>query len=491
MSMSTTSIAPVDADACTTAPKAAKECWSRIVAIDLVGFSDIAAVAIGALLPAWIYQNFGDVPTNWPMIVQSALIGGFVAHLCLRHYGMYDTERLHDLPQSPARLLAALALAIACVIGISLPIHNLHWHVLVWYSAWLSASFTLILLTRGIAHGLLARFTANGHFDRRIAVFGAGTIAKRVHDHLVDPASGIHFAGVFDDRIGHHRIDPEGLDVAGEIDDLLAAAYARQIDDIVIALPQGADQRISHIVRKLERTPCNVHIVTHLASELIPATRPHSVSKIGPVGLIDVKERPLADWAPLVKRAEDIIVASIGLLISLPLLAIAIVAIKLESSGPAFYRQRRRGLNRAVIEMFKLRTLTVTESDDQVRQVTEGDSRVTRVGRILRRTSIDELPQLWNVLRGEMSVVGPRPHALVHDEQFSTMIEEYANRHQVKPGITGLAQVKGLRGKTETIDQIKDRVEQDMAYVNSWSLWLDLKIIARTLVIVLSGKNAH
>lgn len=491
MSMSTTSIAPTGADAGTTASKAVKERWSRTVAIDLVGFSDIAAVAIGALLPAWIYQNFGEVPTNWPMIVQSALIGGFVAYLCLRHYGMYDIERLHDLPQSPARLFAALALAIACVIGISLPIHNLHWHVLVWYSAWLSASFTLILLTRGIAHGLLARFTADGHFDRRIAVFGAGTIAKRVHDHLVDPASGIHFAGVFDDRIGHHRIDPEGLDVAGEIDDLLAAAYARQIDDIVIALPQGADQRISHIVRKLERTPCNVHIVTHLASELIPATCPHSVSKIGPVGLIDVKERPLADWAPLVKRAEDIIVASIGLLISLPLLAIAIIAIRLESSGPAFYCQRRRGLNRAVIDMLKLRTLTVTESDDQVRQVTEGDSRVTRVGRILRRTSIDELPQLWNVLKGEMSVVGPRPHALVHDEQFSTMIEEYANRHQVKPGITGLAQVKGLRGKTETIDQIKDRVEQDMAYVNSWSLWLDLKIIAKTVVIVLSGKNAH
>ena len=491
MSMSTTSTAAAGGDASTAAPIRSKERWSRAVAIDLVGFSDIAAVAIGAMLPAWIYQNFGEVPTSWPMIVQSALIGGFVAYLCLRHYGMYDIERLHDLPQSPSRLLGALALAIACVVGISLPIHNLHWHVLVWYSAWLSASFTLILMTRGIAHNLLARFTADGRFDRRIAVFGAGTIAKRVHDHLVDPTSGIHFSGVFDDRIGQDRINPEGLEVAGKVDDLLAAAYARQIDDIVIALPQGADERISHIVRKLERTPCNVHIVTHLSSEFVATTRTHSVSRIGPVGLLDVKEKPLADWAPLVKRAEDIVVASIGLLVSLPVLALAIAAIKIESKGPAFYRQRRRGLNRAVIDVLKLRTLSVTESDDQVRQVTAGDSRVTRVGRILRRTSIDELPQLWNVLKGEMSVVGPRPHALVHDEQFSSMIEEYANRHQVKPGITGLAQVKGLRGQTETVDHIKDRVEQDMAYVNAWSLWADIKIIAKTLVIVLSGKNAH
>lgn len=491
MSISTTSAAPAATDAGSATTKAVKNRWSRTVAIDLVGFSDIAAVAIGALLPAWIYQSFGEVPTNWAMIVQSALIGGFVAYICLRHYGMYDAERLHDLPQNPGRLFAALALAIACVVGIILPIHNLQWHVLVWYSAWLSASFTLILMTRGIAQSLLARMTANGRFDRSVAVFGAGSIAKRVHDHLVDPSSGIHFAGVFDDRIDQDRINPEGLEVAGKIDDLLAAAYARQIDDIVIALPQGADERITHIMRKLERTPCNVHIVTHLSSEIIPATRSHTVSKIGPVGLIDIKEKPLADWAPIVKRAEDIVVASIGLLVSLPLLAVAIAAIKLESSGPAFYRQRRRGLNRAVINVLKLRTLSVTESDDQVRQVTAGDSRVTRVGSILRRTSIDELPQLWNVLKGEMSVVGPRPHALVHDEQFSSMIEEYANRHQVKPGITGLAQVKGLRGQTSTVDHIKNRVEQDIAYVNSWSLWIDLKIIAKTLVIVLAGKNAH
>ena len=139
----------------------------------------------------------------------------------------------------------------------------------------------------------------------------------------------------------------------------------------------------------------------------------------------------------------------------------------------------------------KLRTLKVSEADGDVRQVTPGDSRVTRTGAFLRRSSIDELPQLWNVLKGEMSIVGPRPHALVHDEQFSSMLEEYSNRHQVKPGITGLAQVEGFRGQTETREQIEGRVTQDIAYIKTWSLWLDLKIVARTLLIVLSGKNTH
>ena len=175
----------------------------------------------------------------------------------------------------------------------------------------------------------------------------------------------------------------------------------------------------------------------------------------------------------------------------MPILAVAMIAIKLDSNGPVFYRQRRRGLNRQIIHVLKLRTLSVTDSDDQVRQVTFGDSRVTRVGRFLRRTSIDELPQFWNVFKGDMAIVGPRPHALVHDEQFTKMLEEYANRHQVKPGITGLAQVNGFRGETSTPDRIKSRIESDITYIKSWSLWLDLKIIIRTMVIVFTGRNAY
>ena len=464
---------------------------SPTVASDLVAFGDILAVAAGALLPAFIYNYFGDVPANWAMTIQAGLIAGFIAQLWFRNAGMYDTEKLHDLPQKPLHLLTGTSVAIAAVIGFAMPILALHWHVTVWFVSWLSASFTLILMTRGISHAVLARMAAAGRFDRSVAVFGAGSISRRVHDHLKGSASGINFLGVYDDRAGDDRINPEGLEVTGKLENLLAEAYAGNIDDIIIALPQSAESRTISIVRKLEQAPSNVHVVTHLASDLIPARESLRVSQIGEVGLIDVKDKPLSGWSPLVKRAEDILVAGIGIIISLPILALAAIAIKLESNGPVIYRQSRRGLNRQVIEVLKLRTLTVSETDQNIRQVTVGDERVTRVGRFLRRTSIDELPQLWNVLKGEMSIVGPRPHALVHDEQFSGMLEDYANRHQVKPGITGLAQIKGLRGETRTPESIKARLEQDMAYVRSWSLWLDIKIIARTLIVVLTGKNAH
>jgi putative colanic acid biosynthesis UDP-glucose lipid carrier transferase len=464
---------------------------SRTVALDIVALLDVAAVAAGAAIPSWIYAHFGDVTVEWAVVARAALIAGFIAHLLLRNAGLYDTARTHDLPNPPLKLLLALLVAVGCVVGLGLPLAHLKWHVMLWYALWISASFTAILLTRGISHAVLARLTAAGRFERRVAVFGAGTIARRVHDHITSGSTGIRFCGLYDDRLGDERVDSDGLAIDGKLDDLITAAQAEHIDEIVIALPQTADGRIAGIVKSLDRAPCSVHIVTHIASDYIDARRALRVSSIGGVGLLDVKARPLADWALPVKRAEDIVIASIGLLFALPILAVAIAAIKLESPGPAFYRQRRRGLNGRIIDVLKLRTLKVTEADGEVRQVTPGDNRVTRSGAFLRRSSIDELPQLWNVLKGEMSIVGPRPHALVHDQQFSSMLEDYSNRHQVKPGITGLAQVEGFRGQTETREQIEGRVAQDIAYIKSWSLWLDLQIILRTLAIVISGKNAH
>ncbi|MFT7576746.1 MAG: putative colanic acid biosynthesis UDP-glucose lipid carrier transferase, partial [Alphaproteobacteria bacterium] len=209
------------------------------------------------------------------------------------------------------------------------------------------------------------------------------------------------------------------------------------------------------------------------------------------VGLIDVKERPLADWAPIVKRAEDILISATLLVMTLPVTILIALAIKLTSRGPVLFRQRRRGLNQKVIEVLKFRSMTVQENGDEVRQATRNDQRITFVGRILRRSSLDELPQLVNVLIGEMSLVGPRPHALIHDEKWGEMLEQYANRHQVKPGITGLAQVRGLREEAHTPSDIQNRIAADLEYIGNWSLWLDLSIILRTVNAVIGAKNAH
>ena len=465
--------------------------WSRQVASDLVGIFDAVAIVLGAVLPATIYHLAGDIAINWLQVIQTGIISAIIAVCCLRNWGLYDTTRMNCFPIEPSRLLGALALAFAAVHGIGVPFAPGAAHTWVWFAVWLSASFTLILWWRMTARVVLAMLTAAGRFDTRVAVFGAGSIARRVHDFLADPKLGISFAGVYDDRTGPDRLKTEGLTLSGRLSDLIDAGRAGRIDQIVIALPQAADRRAAEIARKLEQLPVSLHVVTHIASDLIEGPAAHRVSSLGPVGLLDVKRKPLADWAPLVKRVEDYAIASILVVVAAPIMLLCAVAIRLDSAGPVLFRQRRRGLNQKIIEVLKFRTMTVMEDGAEVRQATPGDARVTRVGRFLRRSSLDELPQLFNVLKGEMSLVGPRPHALVHDEQWGELLETYANRHQVKPGITGLAQVNGWRGQTETADKMRARVEQDLAYIADWSLGRDLKILIQTVRAVVRCENAN
>ena len=474
-----------------TAAGLSKQSWSRQVAADIVGLVDALAIAASAMLPATIYSYGADLDIVWTQVLQNGLLCGIVACFLLRSWGMYDTTKMNEFPIRPRRLFAALALSLTTVHGLGLPFKAEASHIWIWYAVWLSASFSLILWLRMIARGLLSTLTAAGRFDTRVAVFGAGIIARRVHDHLLDPKLGLRFVGVYDDRKGQDRLNPEGLVVDGRLEDLIEAGRAGKIDQIIIALPQAADRRVADIAKKLEQLPISLHVVTHIASDLVDVTPGHTVSSLGPVGLLDVKSTPLADWAPLLKKVEDYGLGLVLLVIAAPILLLCSIAIKLDSPGPVLFRQRRRGLNQKVIEVLKFRTMNVMEDGAEVRQATADDKRVTRVGRFLRRTSLDELPQLINVLKGEMSLVGPRPHALVHDEHWDEMLERYANRHQVKPGITGFAQVMGWRGETETTEKMKSRVEHDLAYIANWSLGRDLRILIQTVRAVVRGNNAN
>ncbi len=461
------------------------------MAADLVGLADAVAIELGAALPALIYNLNGGIAVNWVQVSQTGIISAIIAVCCLRSWGLYDTTKMNRFPIEPLRLFSALILAFAAVHGIGLPFARGAVHSWVWYAVWLSASFTLMLWSRVMARSLLARFTAAGRFDTRVAVFGAGPIARRVHDFLADPSLGLGFVGVFDDRKDQERLNPEGLKVSGRLEDLIELGRAGRVDQIVIALPQAADRRAAEVAKKLEQLPVSLHVVTHIASDLVDGSAMHRVSSLGSVGLLDVKRKPLADWAPLIKRIEDYGLGAVLLVLTAPLLLLCAIAIKLDSTGPVFFKQRRRGLNQKVIEVLKFRTMTVMEDGSEVRQATKDDARITRIGRFLRRSSLDELPQLFNVLRGEMSLVGPRPHALVHDQHWGELLETYANRHQVKPGITGFAQVMGWRGETETPDKMQARVEHDLAYIANWSLGRDLRILAQTVRVVMRGDNAN
>ncbi len=463
--------------------------WSRQVAADLLAIVDALAMVATGLVPALVFQRAG-VEVSWGTAAQAAALSAVLTVLLLKTRQFYDPSAIHDLPLRATETTLAAAMGVLGVSGLGQPDSLSPIENGIWYLLWLALATTALWGNHLIAKVLLARWTALGLFDERVVVFGAGSIARHVHDHLAGGVRGIHFAGVYDDRTEAGRVNAEGLRIDGNLGDLMRLARTSRIDRIIIALPAGAEKRIAHVIGKLAPLDATVHVVSHVQTDVV-GRDVIGTSHIGPVALIDVKRRPLADWSAVAKRAEDIVAGAVLLALSLPLWLVIAAAIKLDSAGPVLFRQRRRGLNQQVFEMLKFRTMSVLEDGDDVRQAEKADPRVTRVGRWLRATSLDELPQLVNVLRGEMSLVGPRPHALIHDDMFGEAVKQYPVRSQVKPGITGLAQVRGLRGETRTPDSIEARVEQDLAYIRNWSIGLDVKILVWTIWAVLTGHNAH
>ncbi len=282
--------APTSAPTATMISKVPQRRLSRQVAADTVAVGDLMAVVMGGLLPALIYAVVGNVKLEQITLLQSTLLAGFIAHLCLRFRGMYDTSRMDRFPQSPTELLIAVSCGLIGVLGIGLPLALHNMHLVVWYSAWVSASFTLILLNRMMARVILDRLSKEGRFDQRVAVFGAGQIARTVHDYLVIPQLGVFFSGVYDDRIGQDRLNPEGMTVAGKLEDLVAQCREGKVDRVIIALPQAANARLASVVEKFADLPVSTHVVTHIASDLLDADIAHSVSNLGPIGLLDVKK---------------------------------------------------------------------------------------------------------------------------------------------------------------------------------------------------------
>jgi polysaccharide biosynthesis protein PslA len=266
---------------------------SRQVAVDAIAIGDFLSVMLGGLLPALIYAIVGSVKIDQIMVVQSTMIAGLLSTLCFRLRGMYETARMSEFPVKPGELLIGMTCGLLGVLGIGFPTVLQNSHLFVWYAAWLSCSFTLLLLTRLVGRAMLARIAAAGRFDQRVAIFGAGSIARRVHDTFMEPGLDIKFTGLYDDRMNQDRLNPEGLTVIGRLDDLVEEARRGHIDNIIVALPQSADMRLAGILSKFADLPVSTHIVTHLAMDLIDAGTSGypTVSSIGPVGLLDVKKK--------------------------------------------------------------------------------------------------------------------------------------------------------------------------------------------------------
>ncbi|MGB5347190.1 MAG: undecaprenyl-phosphate glucose phosphotransferase, partial [Woeseia sp.] len=339
---------------------------------------------------------------------------------------------------------------------------------------------------------LLDKWVDSGRFARDVVILGAGERGKALLKAIgKEERPRVRVVGFFDDRTERHGEAVEGIPLLGQVSDLVEYLRVHPSTEIMITLPWSATERLQMITRELKMLPVDVHLVPELAIADYGAV---SFSSLGSVPILRVGRRPLSGWKLAFKWLEDRILGSLLMLLAAPLLIVIALAVKLTSPGPIFFRQDRYGFNHKLIGVYKFRTMYAHMTDANAEKLTtRDDARITPVGKFLRRTSLDELPQLLNVLRGEMSLVGPRPHATAAkagDDLYQDVADDYAARHKVKPGITGWAQVNGWRGETDTHEKLTKRVEYDIYYIENYSLWMDIRILFKTLYVCVKGSNA-
>jgi putative colanic acid biosynthesis UDP-glucose lipid carrier transferase len=346
----------------------------------------------------------------------------------------------------------------------------------------------LVLISIAI-NELLRQFMHAPQNIRSAVIAGYGDVSRALAERVGrDPELGIAIKGVFDDRSIERLGLPDGESLLGGLSDLGAYVNANGIDVIFIALPMRQVQRVVDLLEELRDTTASIYFVPDIfVMDLIQSR----TAEIQGVPVIAMCETPFQGSRGLVKRIMDILISVTALIALTPLLLVVALLVKLSSPGPAIFRQRRYGLDGQIIDVLKFRTMTVTEDGTDIRQATRDDRRVTAVGRFLRRYSIDELPQLFNVLGGSMSLVGPRPHAVAHNEQYRRLIKGYMVRHKVPPGMTGLAQVNGCRGETSNLEDMRRRIEYDLDYLRHWSPTLDLRILVKTAFLIVSDRKAY
>jgi Undecaprenyl-phosphate glucose phosphotransferase len=452
----------------------------------LVGALDVLVLAATAYA-AHLLVGDGDLG----MKLRAALFGVPLTIVAAGLMGAYRKGAFHEpLAQAQRLLLAGAAAAVlvwAAVLLFAPTALEADW-ILLWAGL---ATLALPLARGGVAQVMLA---SPERFAERTVVIGGGTNGARLVQFLRRKDDrAIRLLGFVDDRYTRIGTEMDQLPFLGPIDEVFALIRRNAVDQVILAMPWSAEERTLTLLHQLSEYPVHVRLAPDLISYHFPG---RSMSDVGGLPLVHLMDRPISGWSSLVKRAEDVVIAAAVLAAAaLPMLLIAGL-VKLDSPGPVFFRQRRVGFNNREFWMLKFRSMRhdPREATQIRRQATRDDDRITRVGRILRRTSLDELPQIINVLKGEMSIVGPRPHApgtRAGNRPFEDVVARYAARHRVKPGLTGLAQVRGLRGETDTEDKIVRRVDADLEYIETWSVWLDLIIMVRTALVVLRMQNAH
>ncbi|MBI5112587.1 MAG: undecaprenyl-phosphate glucose phosphotransferase [Rhodovulum sp.] len=457
---------------------------ARIVEFALIALSGAAVHAI------WIYPTSGFEP----MYLAIELAVAAAAVIAFQIVDIYNVQAFRSHVYQLGRLGLAWSVVFLLALALTFFTKTEYSFSRGWTAGWYAVGLVVLFGWR-IALGALVRHWADqGRLIRRVVIVGGGREGEALVRAIASEAhSDLRVCGVFDDRADDRSPSVvAGVPKLGTVDDLVEFTRRTRVDLILVSLPLTAEERVLQMARKLWVLPVDVRLAAHMNRLRF---RPRAYSYIGNIPVLDIFDKPIADWNLVLKSVFDRVVAVLILLAISPVMLATALAIKLDSKGPVFFKQRRLGFNNEVIEVFKFRSLYHEHADpDAKRVVTKGDNRVTRVGRFIRKTSIDELPQLLNVLRGDLSLVGPRPHAIhapLANKLWDDVVDGYFARHRVRPGITGWAQINGWRGELDSPEKLQQRVEHDLYYIENWSLLFDLYILLRTPFALLKTENAY
>ena len=465
---------------------------SPVMVIGTLRLIEFSLLFLSGLILYVLYEGFfRNLAWQYTLTFASASL---LAIVLLEVADCYQVPRLLRPVANFGRLLSiwASTFAALAVAAFFLKISEDYSRLL--FGTWFIVGFVLTFLMRLVTARLLRLWARDGRMERRAVIVGGGKAAETLIRSIEkQPDNDIRICGIFDDR-DDSRSPPvvAGYPKLGTIAELLEFARVARIDMLIVSLPISAEARVLQLLKKLWVLPVDIRLSAH-TNQL--QFRPRSYSYIGSVPMLDIFDKPINDWDSVAKRAFDIIFSALCIIAFSPIMLATAIAIKLDSKGPVLFKQKRHGFNNEEIVVYKFRSMYADKSDPSAKKtVTKNDPRVTRVGRFIRKTSLDELPQFFNSLFGTLSLVGPRPHAVAaqsHNLLYNEVVDGYFARHRVKPGVTGWAQINGWRGEMDTNEKIRMRTEYDLYYIENWSMLFDLKILLLTPVRLLNTENAY
>lgn len=449
--------------------------------------ADWLVIAGSGWLAHWLYLGTFILPVRHYQLV---IIVFLLTALIFPLFRLYDAWRGVSIVDEAYTVTLAWGAVLLVIMVLAFMTKSGGYYSRGWLATWAASSWFGLIMVRAILRTGLHQLRRRGFNRKRIVIVGTAELGSEVAQRITAaPWMGLEVVGYFHANGGPKDVCIPGVPHIGCMDAVADYVASNAIEQVWIALPLGVEKKVRYLLHVLRNSTVDIRFVPDLfALRLLN----HSVMDVAGLPVVNLSVTPMAGINVLLKALEDRVLALLILLLISPLMLIIAIGVKLSSPGPILFKQLRYGWDGKPIEVYKFRSMKMhAEEGGQVTQAKQGDPRITRFGAFLRRTSLDELPQFINVLQGCMSIVGPRPHAVAHNEQYKDSIDGYMKRHKVKPGITGWAQINGWRGETDTLHKMEKRVEYDLYYIEHWSLWFDIKIIVLTIFTGFVSRNAY